>query len=417
MRNSFCKYMLISLGAMLMPVLDASAQTAPAPDIQDFKLEPPKETVKQPAGPQSDIPPPQTVELATAKPVTTEPVTVRASEPAIKALGKATAEQKTKAIAARPVAKEVEPKKSTVVTETVAKTAPAAEPMQPDTTVNAPASLDESSEIIAQSSVPSQMSATASMPPLFWVAIGGAVALLLGLIGWLFQRRRIAVAVLEDGDLLEEQPVDALPEPEIAPAHFAPPQVAPVHFAPAAAAAPALTTVTSQIPSPPLARAEIEIVFQPEAANFGEGMFILRGTLRLANIGKATATGLRLHSTMMSANQRQAESIAMFQDRCRSEPGETVPDLAPGERLQVSLEMQLPMEQMQSMNVAGRELLVPVVAMRLDYSGAGVPGDANAQYAGIVGREPKVAGDKMGAIRIDLGPRTVQPLAQRSIFA
>jgi hypothetical protein len=236
----------------------------------------------------------------------------------------------------------------------------------------------------------------------------------------LFQRRRKAVAVIEDGDLGEEQPVEALPKSEIDP-----PQVAPVHFAPAAApvtapapaAAPALGTVTSQILSPPLARAEIEIIFQPEAATFGEGMFILRGTLRLANIGKATATGLRLHSTMMSANQRQAESIAMFQDRCRSEPGESVPDLAPGERLQVSLEMQLPMDQMQSMNVAGRELLVPVVAMRLNYSGAGVPSDANAQYAGIVGREPKVAGDKMGAIRVDLGPRTVQPLAQRSIFA
>ncbi len=410
MRKRFCTNILALHAALLIPVAGGSAQTNPAPDIQDFKLEPPKETAKQPAGPQSDIPPPQPAEPATVKPVATDPVTEKTGEPAIKAVGKSTAEPKAKSTGARPVAKEIAPKKSAGIDEPVANTAPAAESVQQEATGIVPASQEVAPEIPIQSGDPADMPTTTSMPPLYWVGIGAAAALLFGLIGWLFQRRRKAVPITEDGDFTEEQPVDALPEPEIAPA-----QVTPVHFAPAAA--PLLAINSSQIPSPPLARAEIEIGFLPEAATLGEDMFILHGTLRLANIGKTAATKLRLHSTMMSANQRQAESIAMFQDRCRSEPGESVPDLAPGERLQISLEMQLPMQQLQSMNVAGRELLVPVVAMRLDYSGAGVPDDANAQYAGIVGREPKVPGDKMGAIRVDLGPRTVQPLAQRSIFA
>ena len=69
-------------------------------------------------------------------------------------------------------------------------------------------------------------------------------------------------------------------------------------------------------------------------------------------------------------------------------------------------------ETMREINVQGRRLFIPMVAFNVVYEwGDGKSGQTSMSY--LVGREPDVPSEKMGAFRLDLGPRVYRSVGQR----
>ncbi len=165
----------------------------------------------------------------------------------------------------------------------------------------------------------------------------------------------------------------------------------------------------------PIDRPEIEMAFVPGQARLGITRLDLSGTLRIANIGKAPATGLRLVSTLMSASSTQSEEIAAFHRQSAGQAGEVVADLGAGDRASLELELSIPLSELYAFPVGQQKLVVPIFAANLRF-GAEESTQGQAELASLIGRD-NGAGAKMGALRIDLGPREFADLAQRPVFA
>jgi len=72
----------------------------------------------------------------------------------------------------------------------------------------------------------------------------------------------------------------------------------------------------------------------------------------------------------------------------------------------------MPIDQMKAMKLEERLLFIPVVAVNALYDwGEGRTGQTSKSY--VVGRELQQPGDKMGAFRVDQGPRVWRTVGQR----
>ena len=330
------------------------------PELRDFRLDPER---AQPA-PQPEVQPPPVLPAAEPEEQPAQPRDERAP-PA----------------EARPSPRQSKAPADTLQPEPVAAPAAGAAPEQisdprldnieaPETAV---ATADTADKIASPRAVP-------------WGQIAASLVAALALLGgWLIWRRRRT----DDVTAAEMPPVNT----------YTPP----ISTKPA----PSLTTVAK--------RPRLTLEFVPDKATLGFTALTLKGQLRLVNEGDAPASDMQLRATMISANQRQKETIAAFHGGAIPIEPNALGNAKEGERLALQIEMAVQVAEIDSYNIGDKKIFVPVVLANIAYSWDG--GADNITIACMVGRESEPPTSKMGPLRLDRGPRSFTPLGQRPLTA
>lgn len=158
---------------------------------------------------------------------------------------------------------------------------------------------------------------------------------------------------------------------------------------------------------------ELEIQFKPESATLGLANLMLRGELKVVNIGKAMARNVTLTSGAICAGPKQEQAIAeFFEDDIVAQP---IDNIRKGEKLSIEIEIMMPRGELASYAFQGREICVPIILAELSYTGIKEGSDRGARLATIIGCEAKPKAEKLGPLRLDQGPRSFSELGQREI--
>ncbi|MGE0179854.1 MAG: hypothetical protein AB7O91_08555, partial [Sphingomonas sp.] len=101
-----------------------------------------------------------------------------------------------------------------------------------------------------------------------------------------------------------------------------------------------------------------------------------------------------------------------FRTAGRDQTRLNIPGIAAGQDGVIRGEVGMPLEEMKAVKLDGRMLFIPVVAVNILYEwGEGRSGQSAKSY--VVGRELEEPSDKMGAFRVDQGPRIWRTVGQR----
>jgi hypothetical protein len=220
-----------------------------------------------------------------------------------------------------------------------------------------------------------------------WPAAGGALILLLA--AFLLTRRRRARA--ERGRSRDDAHGDlggvlfGAPEPEPEP--------------PSAADA------------PPAPRPWIELDIVPERAAATEAEVYVRYALTLTNRGDSDARNIRIDPRLFNAGA-EGEMMDFFQGPIHDRSGSPHIVIAPGRTLKLNAQVAMPNAELREIELAGRRIFVPMVAINVAYDWAD-GGSGRTSRSWLVGREAEVPTEKMGPFRLDLGPRIYRSVGRR----
>jgi hypothetical protein len=182
----------------------------------------------------------------------------------------------------------------------------------------------------------------------------------------------------------------------------------PVAAAPAAAAPPPR-------PRPePVPRPWLELEFRAERAASTDSEARVDIEMVIHNSGKSPARNIRINARMFNAGREQDREIgAFFKNRGEGRRTHTIPELPPGERGLMQGSVTMPREEMRALQVNNQALFIPVIAVNLVYDwGEGRTGQTSKSY--LIGRDLGDANERMGAFRLDLGPRVYRTVGQRA---
>ena len=231
-----------------------------------------------------------------------------------------------------------------------------------------------------------------------WPAVGGA--LIIALAGLFLFRRRRALAERESArDSARSELGGALlatPRPEPKPEPVPDPEPAP-----------------ADAPAAPRPWLELDIV--PERAAATENEVYVRYALTMTNKGEADALNIRIDPRLFNAGA-EGEMLAFFQGPIHDESGSPHVVIPPGRTLKLNGEVALPNGELREIELAGRRVFVPMVAINVAYDWAG-GGSGRTSRSWLVGREAEVPTGKMGPFRLDLGPRIYRSVGRREARA
>jgi len=180
-----------------------------------------------------------------------------------------------------------------------------------------------------------------------------------------------------------------------------------VEPAPVAAAPPAR-------PRPaPIPRPWLELSLKAERASFTAAEAELQFELEIANKGKSDARNLRIDVKMFNGGAEQDKEIgAFFRTAGRETTKLSLPVAEAGVTGVIHGRVTLALEDMRAMRLDERLLFIPVVAVNALYDwGEGRTGQTSKSY--VIGRELQEPSAKMGAFRVDQGPRVWRTVGQR----
>lgn len=353
------------------PPSSATDSTIGSPLLRNFELEgtrttPPAEPQPAPAEPvqpqpRTEAPASAPVERSAPAPVRT---TERAAEPA-------------------PAAPEAPAPAPTLSEEAFAELYPAGEAAPAPAAVSSPAAgLDQ--PLIAPEATPDYT---------LWIALAAGLLLLLGFA--FFRSRRRA-------------------EPALA-------RIAPVEEpAPAPAPGPQPVWRDSDAAVPPAPRLDdsirpwLEIDFKPEKLVATDADTSVHFQLLVRNAGQSEARNVRITARMFNPSADQKEAINAFfatPAKAGGQPVTIPPQLAA--RFKPSVAM--PRQSIRMLEVQGRPIFVPTVAINIQYEwGDGRRGQTCKSF--LIGTEKNgQPSDKMGAFRLDLGPRIYRHVGGRPL--
>jgi MYXO-CTERM domain-containing protein len=163
----------------------------------------------------------------------------------------------------------------------------------------------------------------------------------------------------------------------------------------------------------PVPRPWLEVEVKAERAASTDSEAWVEFELVLHNTGKSPARNIRLNARMLNAGREQDKEIgAFFRTKGEGRKTHTIGDLPPGERGLVQGSVSMPREEMRALQVNEQLLFIPVLAVNVLYDwGEGRTGQTSKSY--VVGRELGERSQKMGAFRLDLGPRIYRTVGQR----
>lgn len=129
--------------------------------------------------------------------------------------------------------------------------------------------------------------------------------------------------------------------------------------------------------------------------------------LVIQNDGDTPLHDVAVANFIANADAQQQQALAQFFDTPLATPAHRISEIAPGACVTVSGEVRLDREDLRPIEVQGRALLIPVVA----FSVAHTQGKATAAF--IIGQESTPPRAKMGAFRLDQGPRQFRDIGSR----
>jgi hypothetical protein len=342
----------------------APAQTAPPPvigppQLRDFSLQPQERIVTQPTpAPTPQAPP---VRVAPPSPASTRP-----------------AQSQTRPSAAPPTAGQPAP-------QTRAPAPQSQAPLSPTGTVpsaGAPPATDiapppaEAPAPIPSLPAPARPAEASGTPWWLYALPVGLLALIGAAV--MFRRRRRA----------EEE--EAVPE-----------------------AAPVVVATPPPPRLEPGERPWIELDLKTDRASFTAAEASIQFQLEIRNAGKTAARNVRIDVKMFNAGAEQDKEIgAFFRTAGREGTKLSLPGIAPGASGVIRGEVAMTLDDMRAVQLDDRMLFIPVVAVNALYDcGDGRTGQSSKSY--VVGRELQEQNEKMGAFRVDQGPRIWRTVGQR----
>ena len=376
------------LGALLLsappPALAQDSNTVGNPQLRDFQLQPRRQQqtplTQQPAAPVVVAPPP--------------PVTARPQAPAPQPQAPAPQPQqqalRVQPLPPAPAPGQPAPARAQPQPQAEPPSQPAARiPAPSSPTVQAPEAAPPPQAGAPLPAVPEPLPPVATPPAaetgsgIPWLYVLPAAALVLIGLALLMRRRR--------------RRGEAEAEP------FAPSEVE----RPAAAA-------PTPAPSPePAPRPWLELSLKAERASATLTETVVQFELELVNTGLAAARNLRIDVKMFNAGQEQDKEIgAFFRTAGRESTKLALPGIAAQTSGVIRGEVAMPRDEMRAVVLEEKYLFVPVIAVNALYDwGDGHSGQSSKSY--VVGRELEQPGEKMGAFRVDQGPRVWRTIGQR----
>lgn len=384
-RNLVIAFALMSSGTAAALAQDATTTTPP--ELRDFRLDPPPaEREPPPESTPPTVPPPSPSPQPTPQRPTPRPVVVPPSD----------------ANTPRP------PGNS-------ATTAPRAESRAPAETQLAPETFPEPANPTPPMLPPEPAQAEPQQAPstskdgIARIA-GFAVLLVLTIAGGIYGYRRHNKATKTPAEAAVQRA--AISRTNARPHKVATKQAGrlPTPTAPPAAA-PTLTPKPEAKPR----HSSLSMGFVPDKAVVSLANLMVRGQLQIANEGPDIIHGLELRAALIAASAQQQRAIeSFFADPRKIQPS-SAGTLNPGERIGLTLELSVALNEMQTFMLGDQTLLVPILLAVLSYENAAP--DQVAQLVCMIGREASTPTAKMGPLRLDFGPRTYGQLGQRPLPA
>jgi hypothetical protein len=373
---------LLALAAAGAPALaqNETSNSIGPPQLKDFSL--PGQRTTPPATPAPAVP--------TPRPPVADPAPPAAGAPATR---------QPPVAAPRTAA----PPRSTTAAPAAGPPAPAAaEPVLPRAEPDAPVQTlptrpAEPRTVPDPAPAPAPESAPPEGSGWLWPVAGGA--LLLAFAALLLLRRRRASAGRERERDSARGELGAVLEARPRPAPQSTPEPAPE---PEPAPAP-------EVPAAP--RPWIELDIAPERAAATGNEVYVRYALTLTNKGGADARNIRIDPRLFNAGA-EGEMLAFFQGPIHDESGSPHVVLRPGGSLRLNGEVAMPNAELREIELGGRRIFVPMVAINVAYDWA-EDGAGRTSRSWLVGREAEVPTEKMGPFRLDLGPRIYRSVGRR----
>ena len=220
-----------------------------------------------------------------------------------------------------------------------------------------------------------------------WPAAGGALVLLLGAL-FLLRRRRAGAARDQARDAAREELGGAL-----------------------VAEAPAPDPVPEPEPAPATPRPWLELDIVPERAAATDVEAVVHYALTLTNRGDAEARNIRIDPRLFNAGA-EGEIAAFLRGPIHETSGSPHIVIVPGGTLKLNGQVAMPKAELREIEIAGRRIFVPMVAINVAYDWAG-GGSGRTSRSWLVGREAETPQAKMGPFRLDLGPRIYRSVGRR----
>ncbi len=270
---------------------------------------------------------------------------------------------------------------------------------------------------IQSSAISEPQSFPQSLPQGWWLIVAAVLAAFAGVL-ILWRRKKSSNQAINNQEVDEPlaanvaadvpTDIDSVPLPL--------PKVDPFPIIPV----PPVTTPTVPVPASIRGpgRPDIEINFIPEKATLSLAKLTIKGQIRIINNGKVAAKSMQLRAAIISANTHQEQQIAEFHNDNNS-AGDAIGSAGVGERIAMDIDLIIPLSELSSFAMNGRQLFAPIVVAHIDYgwdSGLSAQSDV-AKISCLIGREATPPKPKMGPLRLDLGPRSFAPLGQRPLFA
>jgi hypothetical protein len=254
------------------------------------------------------------------------------------------------------------------------------------------------------------------------MALGALLALLAVLAVVAFKRSRASAERRAETQAAVEPPPaapEAPPEPDPLFARRALAAAAPAALTPAPAPAPMPAAPPAPAAAPPdgvvslAMRPRLELEFRADRAAATLTDTSVQYELTIRNTGNRTARDIRVQVHMMNA---AADQEKVINDFFAEGVGDGEPPLfaalAPKAEVHIKSGITLPKERLRDITIQGRRLFIPVVAFNVFYEWSdGRTGQTSMSY--LVGREPPTPQEKLGAFRLDLGPRLYRSVGQR----
>lgn len=354
--------------------------TGTPPELRDFRL---------------DTPPPRPVPQQSApQPVITAP------SPAESASTPSTPRTEQRPTANRPAATNSNPSPlaqgpSEVTPETVTAPAPnLANELSNSGDIPIPATAADSDAPAESRPVDAQLEILAAS--WFWPAIGALFAI-IAVASWLFLRRRRQTSTVK-------QPVSVEPVQQPSP---------PARLDTPRATQPPVTPRASERTTE--AAGPVAAQFTPTSAQLSIASLSVTGILAIKNQTRTAVSGLILRSHMISVQDGQREAVAAFHSDRGAGSIQPIGDLAPGERIEATIEIRLPRTELSSFRWTEREFVAPIVLIHLSGNAESEP--VEIQITQLIGREGANQSERMQPLPIDRGPKRFSGIAARPVFA
>jgi hypothetical protein len=163
----------------------------------------------------------------------------------------------------------------------------------------------------------------------------------------------------------------------------------------------------------PVPRPWLELELKAERLASTDAESVVQFELEIVNAGTAPARNLRVDVKMFNAGQEQDKEIgAFFRIAGRESTKCSLPGVHADTTVAIKGEVAMARADMRAVVLENKYLFVPVIAVNVLYDwGDGRTGQTSKSY--VVGRELEQPSAKMGAFRVDLGPRIWRTVGQR----